>query len=73
MANNLREVDYTVAQSNLLKGKAISHVRIMSDMEMTDYDFNFRPTVIVFTDGSELFPVNGTIVSDGGIFVYAPE
>ena len=71
IANN--SSDTADLQTYLFKGKVIARVRPMSDIEMIDYDFNTPTTVIVFTDGSELFPANNWKCSDGGIFVYSPE
>ena len=56
--------------NELLKGKTIDHVRWMTKDEADHMMWYSRPMVIVFTDGTALYPQSDDEGNDGGALHY---
>lgn len=65
-ANNNTEQRWIKAASGLLRGKAVDNVRYMSDAERDELGWNSRAIVIVFRDGSHIFPSRDDEGNDAG-------
>lgn len=66
MTDNKTEQRWIKAAGGLLRGKTVDHVRYMSEAERDQLGWSRRAIVIVFQDGSYVFPSRDDEGNDAG-------
>jgi hypothetical protein len=66
MTDNKTEQRWIKAASTVLRGKTVDHVRYLTEAERNQLGWNGRAVVIVFRDGSYVFPSRDDEGNDAG-------